>query len=97
MAATEVIKTAFEPKWGMVDSTLEGFDVNLLAQQPNGQSNSAAWLLWHMTRVVDVFINARLQPKPQAWINDGWYLSRRAMTIHHCRAVCPLTRVGAKD
>ncbi len=42
----------------MVESALEGLDDNLLARQPNGQSNSAAWLPWHMTRVVDALCNS---------------------------------------
>lgn len=54
----------------MVDRALEGLDDAILAQQPNSDSNydsnSVAWLLWHMTRVVNTFINSRLQSKPQA-------------------------------
>ena len=73
MAATDVIKTALERNWGMVDRALEGLDDATLARQPNNESNSIAWLLWHMTRVVDVFINTRLQTKKQLWIQDGWH------------------------
>ena len=64
MAATDVIKTSLERNWGMVDRALEGLDDAILAQQPNANSNSVAWLLWHMTRVVDTFVNSRLQSKP---------------------------------
>jgi hypothetical protein len=32
-----------------------------------------AWLLWHMTRVLDTFIHTRLQAQPQVWVQDGWY------------------------
>ena len=49
MAATDVIKTALERNWGMVDRALEGLDDATLARQPNANSNSVAWLLWHMT------------------------------------------------
>ena len=73
MAATDVIKTALERNWGMVDRALEGMDDAALARQPNDESNSIAWLLWHMTRVVDVFIHTRLQPKTQLWVQDGWH------------------------
>ncbi len=73
MAATDVIKTALERNWGMVDRALEGLDDVTLAQQPNANSNSVAWLLWHMTRVVDTFVNSRLQSKPQLWVQDGWH------------------------
>ena len=73
MAATDVIKTSLERNWGMVDRALEGLDDAILAQQPNANSNSVAWLLWHMTRVVDTFVNSRLQSKPQLWVQDGWH------------------------
>ncbi len=73
MAATDVIKTSLERNWGMVDRALEGLNDATLAQQPNANSNSVAWLLWHMTRVVDTFVNSRLQSKPQLWVQDGWH------------------------
>ncbi|MCI0792866.1 MAG: DinB family protein [Chloroflexi bacterium] len=73
MSATDVIKTALERNWGMVDRALEGLDDATLARQPNSESNSIAWLLWHMTRVVDRFINTQLQTKTQLWIQDGWH------------------------
>ena len=73
MAATDVIKTALERNWGMVDRALEGLDDATMTRQPTSDCNSIAWLVWHMNRVVDRFINARLQSKPQLWIQDGWH------------------------
>ena len=73
MAATDVIKTSLERNWGMVDRALEELDDATLAQQPNANSNSIAWLLWHMTRVVDTLVNSRLQSKPQLWVQDDWH------------------------
>ena len=73
MAASDVISTSLERNWGMVDRALEGLDDAVLARQPNEESNSIAWLLWHMNRVVDRFINDRFQSKPQIWIEAGWH------------------------
>ena len=73
MAATDVIKTALEHNWGMVDRALAGLDDATLARQVNGQTNSIAWLMYHMNRVVDVFIKTRLQSKTQLWVSDGWH------------------------
>ena len=73
MAATDVISTSLERNWGMVDRALEGLDDAILARQPNEESNSIAWLLWHMNRVVDRFVNDRFQSKPQLWIEAGWH------------------------
>ena len=43
-----------------------------LARQISDSDNSIGWILFHMSRVVDVFMNARFQGKPQIWIEDGW-------------------------
>ena len=72
MAASDVIKTSLERNWGMVDRALDGLDDAMLGRLIDGQVNSISWLLWHMTRVVDVFIQTRLQGKPQLWSQDGW-------------------------
>ena len=41
--------------------------------QPDDQSNSVAWLLWHMSRVVDNGIHTRLQSQGQLWVLDVWH------------------------
>ena len=73
MAAVEGIVSALERNWEMVDATLAHLDDTILARRPTDQCNSIAWLLWHMTRVVDTFVHTRLQAQPQVWIRDDWY------------------------
>jgi hypothetical protein len=73
VTAAEGLLTALERNWDMVDSALTGLDDATLARCPTEQCNSIAWLLWHMTRVLDTFIHTRLQAQPQIWIRDGWY------------------------
>ena len=73
MSATETALSALERNCGMVDKALEDVDDAAMRSQPNDQSNSMGWLLWHMTRVVDRFIHTRFQDVPQMWIKDGWY------------------------
>ena len=72
MGATDAILSTLERNWTMVDSALEGMDDATLARLPNAHSNSIAWTLWHMSRVVDTFILSRLQSRPQVWISGGW-------------------------
>jgi len=31
------------------------------------------WLLWHMIRIVDRFVDPGCQGSPQLWIKDTWY------------------------
>ena len=57
----------------MVDAALEGLDDEVVARQPADQCNSIGWILWHMNRVVDTFINTRLQSKPELWVSHGWH------------------------
>ena len=71
--ATEPIMAALERNWQMVDAALVGLDEATLAGRPSDQCNSIAWILWHMSRVVDTFIHARFQSKPQLWIQDSWH------------------------
>ena len=73
MAATDVIKGALERNWGMVDRALEGLDDATLARRVTDQCNSIAWLMWHMNRVVDIFVNTRLRSNNQLWLQDGWH------------------------
>ena len=73
MSATDVISTSLERNWGMVGRALEGLDDAVIARQPNDDSNSIAWLMFHMNRVVDLFINQRIRSQSQVWIDAGWH------------------------
>lgn len=72
MGATDVVKSALERNWGMVDRALDGLDDATLARQVTDQCNSISWLMYHMNRVVDIFINTRLRSRDQIWLQDGW-------------------------
>ena len=73
MAETATAVSALERNWSMVDRSLEDMDDATMSSQPNDQTNSISWLLWHMNRVVDRFVNDRFQDKPQIWVADGWH------------------------
>ena len=72
MAAADIPMATLERNWGMVDRAIEGLGDDVWNAQPNDQSNSIAWLLWHMTRVVDTFVNTRFRSHAQLWEQDGW-------------------------
>ena len=72
MASTTTTLTALERNWDMVNSAVDGIGDATLSQRPNDQSNSMSWLIWHMSRVVDRFINSRLLDAPQLWTDGGW-------------------------
>ena len=70
-AATAIF--ALQRNWDMVSTAVAGVDDDMLARMPNDQSNSIAWLVWHMTRVADRLIYSRLQDAGQAWTAGGWH------------------------
>ena len=73
MLPAEAIISSLERNWAMVDAGLEGLDDASLSRRPTDQCNSIAWILWHMSRVVDTFTHTRLRSLPQLWIKEGWH------------------------
>ena len=73
MSATETAMSALGRNWSMVGRALEDVDDVILRSQPNNQSNSMGWLLWHMIRIVDRFVHPGCQGALQLWIKDNWY------------------------
>lgn len=72
MLATELLLTALERNWEMIDDALDGMDDAILARIPAGQCNSIAWILWHLNRVMDSFVTTRLRDLPQIWVTEEW-------------------------
>ena len=72
MAAGDSVLWALGRNWNMVDAAVAGLDPETLARQPAAECNSIAWILWHMNRVIDTFINQRLQGREPFWITQGW-------------------------
>ncbi len=58
--------------WEMVEAAISDMNEEEMAAQPNAHSNSVAWTLWHMNRVLDTFIHQRFRSLPQLWNHDGW-------------------------
>ena len=72
MSAPESIAWAIQRNWEMVDAALDGLDEATMSGQPNSQCNSISWILWHMSRVMDTFVNTRFREGTQLWISGGW-------------------------
>ena len=69
---TEPIIHCLQRNWDMIDSALAGMDDEMLVRAPAAECNSAAWILWHLSRVMDMFVHFRLQDAEQLWTRDGW-------------------------
>jgi uncharacterized damage-inducible protein DinB len=71
MPGTELLEDAFERIRDAVHPAVNGLSPHELAFRPEGESNSIAWLVWHLTRVQDDHI-AGLDESEQAWMAQGW-------------------------
>ena len=69
---TDPIIHCLARNWDMIDSALAGMDDDMLCRAPANECNSAAWILWHLSRVMDLFVHFRLQDAEQLWNKDGW-------------------------
>ncbi len=72
MTLNEFITDALEKENGFLLEALDGLPPDALAWQPAPGANSIGWILWHMVRVEDMWIQFFAQFKPELWESDGW-------------------------
>ncbi len=56
----------------VLETALDGLTQDEINRQPDPGCNSISWMVWHLTRVQDMFI-ARLSGNEQVWIAEKWY------------------------
>ena len=66
MASSDVLVDAFERIRDAVNPAVNDLSAEQLAFRPDGESNSIAWLVWHLTRIQDDDV-AGLHRIEQAW------------------------------
>jgi hypothetical protein len=72
MTLNEFITDALEKESGSLLEALDGLTPDELAWQPAPDANSIGWILWHMVRVEDMFIQFFAQFQPELWETGGW-------------------------
>ena len=72
MNSAEVLTDAFTRIRDIVARSVDGLSPEQLTTRPNGDANSIAWLVWHLTRIQDDHV-AEVAGKKQIWLKDGWY------------------------
>jgi hypothetical protein len=72
MEAKDIVIDALERIRSILHRTLAGLTLDEIQRQPTPDSNSIAWLTWHLTRVQDNGISG-LFDQDQAWISQGWH------------------------
>src|SRR5580693_9855249 len=71
MTSTDVLVDAFERIRDVVHPAVNGLSPDELAFRPDDESNSIAWLVWHLTRIQDDHV-AGLDGNEQVWTANGW-------------------------
>jgi hypothetical protein len=72
MDTKDLMLDALERIGSILHRTLPGLTLDEAHRQPTPETNSIAWLTWHLTRVQDDGI-AGLFDQEQAWIRQGWH------------------------
>lgn len=71
MMSTDLVADAFERIRDAVHPAVNGLTTEELAFRPDGESNSIAWLIWHLARVQDHHV-AGLDGSEEVWTAEGW-------------------------
>jgi hypothetical protein len=71
MTGTELLMDAFERVRDAVYPAVNGLTPAELAFRPDDESNSIAWLVWHLTRIQDDHTTG-LRGGEQVWTVGGW-------------------------
>ncbi len=71
MSTTDLLVDAFERVRDALHPAVNGLSTEDLSFRPLGESNSIAWLVWHLTRIQDDHV-AGLDGLEQTWTAQGW-------------------------
>jgi hypothetical protein len=71
MTSSDLSADAFERVRDAVHPAVNGLSREELAFRPDPESNSIAWLVWHLTRIQDDHV-AGLDGSEQVWKARGW-------------------------
>jgi hypothetical protein len=66
------IQAAFQRSVNTINQAAEGLSDEDLFYQPTKDTNSIAWLAWHLSRRKDYYA-AKLVKEKEVWITDGWH------------------------
>ncbi len=73
MTLNEFITDALDKENGFLQEAVEGLTPDEVAWQPTSDANSIGWILWHMVRVEDMWIQFFAQFQTELWESEGWH------------------------
>ncbi|MFQ6030650.1 MAG: DinB family protein [Dehalococcoidia bacterium] len=73
MEIVALIEQILGDYWQRMERALEGLTPAELGWRPDAESNSIAFIVWHVARVEDRWIQVFAQDIPDVWTKDGWH------------------------
>jgi len=67
----QFIIALLEASYRSLTQATDGLTDEQLAYQPTAETNSIAWLVWHLSRWRDA-VSATICDEPQVWVCEGW-------------------------
>ena len=72
MEAKELISRSLEQSQGYLAKALDGLTQEEAAWSPGPECNCIAFILWHIAREEDLFVNRLIQQKDQLYEMESW-------------------------
>jgi hypothetical protein len=69
--SAQLLMDGFERIREVVSQAVDGLSADELSFRVDGEANSIAWLVWHLSRVQDDHVADAAQAK-QVWLTAGW-------------------------
>jgi len=73
MNAIELVISSLEENTGYVEDAIKKLTPEELSWSPKPHSNTIAFLMWHLARVEDTWINRFLQDGKNIYETENWY------------------------
>ena len=67
----QFIIALLEAAYRSLKQATDGLTDEQLYYQPTAETNSIAWLVWHLSRWRDA-TSASISGAPQVWVSEGW-------------------------
>jgi len=71
VTSSDLLVEAFGRIPDLVHGVIDGLTPDQLTARLDGESNSIAWLVWHLSRIADDHV-ADAASSPQVWTSSGW-------------------------
>ena len=71
VTSSDLLVEAFGRIPDLVHGAIDGLTPDQLTARLDGEANSIAWLVWHLSRIADDHV-ADVAGSPQVWTSAGW-------------------------